>query len=342
MKKIKIIGAGLSGLSAGITLAKNGYDVEIYERNKDVGRRFNGDLQGLENWSEKTDVIVDLKNMNIETDFYYTSCSEFYISDGLKKQKIVFGRPIFYLIKRGAADDSLDQALKKQALKSGAVIFFNKTISVAEADIIATGPIMNKICAMANGIVFKTKAPDIIISLINQKAAPKGYGYLLIVNGYGCLATVLFGEFEKINSCFHKIEKIISNLVQFDIVNPKKFGGIGGFSVKNIFQKENRIYIGEAAGLQDKLWGFGMRSAIKSGYLAAQSIINHQNYEKIAQKEFGKKIKASLVNRFIWEKVILKNFKVPSSTIRAPLKSLYSFYNFNFLQKIMYPFIKKD
>jgi flavin-dependent dehydrogenase len=340
-RKIKIIGAGLSGLSAGIILSKNGYDVEIYERNADVGGRFHGDFQGLENWTEKTDVIDDIKGMNIETDFNYYPQSGFYVSDGLKIQKVISGKPSFYLVKRGVQDDSLDQALKRQALNSGVTIFFNKTIPSAEADIIATGPIMDKICAVANGIVFNTKASDIIMLLFDQKAAPKGYGYLIIQNGSGCLVTVLFDEFKRANSCFKETKRLFSNLTDFNIENPRIMGGVGGFSVHNIFQKDNVLYVGEAAGLQDKLWGFGMRSAIRSGCLAAQSIIHNHNYEKLARNEFSNKLKASLVNRFIWEKRIVNKYKVTEKIIEAPSDKLYSFHNFNFMQKIIYPFLKK-
>ena len=53
MKEVKILGAGLSGLTAAINLAQIGYKVDVYEKNKDVGMRFHGDLQGLENWSKK-------------------------------------------------------------------------------------------------------------------------------------------------------------------------------------------------------------------------------------------------------------------------------------------------
>ena len=306
-----------------------------------MGWRFYGDMQGLENWSEKNDVMDDLRGMNIETNFNYSPHSEFYISDGSRKQKVISNKPAFYLVKRGVEDDSLDQALKRQALKLGTVIFFNQTIPSAEANIIAIGPIMNKIFAIASGIVFNTKASDIVICLINHKAAPKGYGYLLITNGYGCLTTVLFDEFAKVKNCFNETKNLISNVTNFNIENPKIINGVGGFSVNNIFQEGDVFYIGEAAGLQDKLWGFGMRSAIRSGYLAAQSIINHQSYKEIAQKEFGKKVKASLVNRFIWEKMILKKFEVPTEIIKTPYKKLYSFYNFNLLQKIIYPFLKK-
>ena len=64
-----ILGAGLSGLTTAINLAKEGFKVDVYEKNKDVGMRFHGDLQGLENWSEKRDVLEELKEMSIETNF---------------------------------------------------------------------------------------------------------------------------------------------------------------------------------------------------------------------------------------------------------------------------------
>jgi phytoene dehydrogenase-like protein len=37
MKEMKILGAGLSGLTAAINLAKEGYRVDVYEKYKDVG-----------------------------------------------------------------------------------------------------------------------------------------------------------------------------------------------------------------------------------------------------------------------------------------------------------------
>ncbi len=63
---IKVLGAGISGLTAAINLSKAGYKVEVFERNSDCGQRFGGDMQGLENWSEKSDVLDDLKRMGIK------------------------------------------------------------------------------------------------------------------------------------------------------------------------------------------------------------------------------------------------------------------------------------
>jgi protoporphyrinogen oxidase len=57
MQHVKILGAGPSGLSAAINLAKNDYKVDIFEKNKDVGGTVKKNLQGLENWSEKIDAL---------------------------------------------------------------------------------------------------------------------------------------------------------------------------------------------------------------------------------------------------------------------------------------------
>lgn len=38
MKSVKILGAGISGLTAAINLAKAGYDVKVFEKNSDAGK----------------------------------------------------------------------------------------------------------------------------------------------------------------------------------------------------------------------------------------------------------------------------------------------------------------
>ena len=70
MKSVKILGAGPAGLAAAINLSQNGYNVDIFERNLDVGNNINGNLQGLENWSGDQDVIEEFKKMNIKTNFH--------------------------------------------------------------------------------------------------------------------------------------------------------------------------------------------------------------------------------------------------------------------------------
>ncbi|RLF88431.1 hypothetical protein DRN43_05810 [Thermococci archaeon] len=66
MKKVKILGGGVSGLTCAINLAREGVDVEVYEIRPNSGCRFHGDFQGLENWSSHQDALRDLQGKNID------------------------------------------------------------------------------------------------------------------------------------------------------------------------------------------------------------------------------------------------------------------------------------
>lgn len=66
---IQIGGAGPAGLAAAITLAKAGRCVLIHEAQGEVGHRFDGDFQWLENWSTQQDVLDLLRETGITTEF---------------------------------------------------------------------------------------------------------------------------------------------------------------------------------------------------------------------------------------------------------------------------------
>lgn len=98
----QILGAGLSGLTGAVNLAKNGYKVDVYEKNKDVGMSFHGDIQGLENWPEKKDILEELTEMNVDIDFDCAPFSNVILTNGSKAKEISSRRPLFYLSKRGS------------------------------------------------------------------------------------------------------------------------------------------------------------------------------------------------------------------------------------------------
>ena len=66
-RRIDILGAGLSGLSAATILARGGYDVHVHEIRKDSGARFDGDFQGLENWSSDTDFFDEMREWGLDS-----------------------------------------------------------------------------------------------------------------------------------------------------------------------------------------------------------------------------------------------------------------------------------
>lgn len=343
MSAIKIAGAGLSGLAAAINIAKFGIDAEVFELNNDCGCRFHGDLQGLENWSYDEDALSHLESMNIKTNFYYKPASSVIITNPSESMPVTTKKPLFYLLKRGTCRDSLDQSLKKQALNAGVKINFSKKLDETEADIVATGPLGKKIFGVDSGIVFKTNMPDTFEMLLDDKMAYKGYSYLLVLDGYACLCTVLFDSFKKVHECFNKTKDFFVKKYSLEVKNPKPVGGVGHFSIKPSFVNGRSMYVGESAGIQDMLFGFGIRSSLHSGYLAAQSIAHHKDYlssyKKIAEKTFSSKIKASFVNRFFWSRLgkdylfvmrVLKNRKDPLNLIKKA-------YTYNLAHRVCYP-----
>ena len=64
---IHILGAGLSGLAAATILAKAGRNVVVHEIRKDSGARFDGDFQGLENWTQSRDFFDEMKEWGLST-----------------------------------------------------------------------------------------------------------------------------------------------------------------------------------------------------------------------------------------------------------------------------------
>jgi len=189
-KPIKILGAGISGLTAAINLAKAGYKVEVYEKTSETGTRFHQDLQGIENWSEDIDSLKEIKNMNLQLNFHYKPFKHVLYKLDDEKHNVNYKKPFFYLVQRGPKGDTLDQGLKKQALKLKVQIFYNKTIPEEKADIIATGPFKSNFKAFAKGITFETNFKDIAVGVIDKKTSQREYAYLLVDNDYGVICSI--------------------------------------------------------------------------------------------------------------------------------------------------------
>lgn len=106
---VKIAGAGISGLTSAIVLAKAGYKVKVFERNDDIGKRFNEDFQGLMNWGFNRDVLEFMKDIGLETNFWNKPIGEMEIfGPDNYKQLFQMRKPFSYLVRRGVQKESLD------------------------------------------------------------------------------------------------------------------------------------------------------------------------------------------------------------------------------------------
>lgn len=341
-KAIKIIGGGgISGLTAAINLAKSGYFVNIYEKNPDCGMRFNGGLQGIENWSEKIDALDELKSSNLKIEFMTQPFREVIFQEGEETIENEYQKPFFYLVRRGNSVDSLDQSLKKQAISLGVKIFFNKKIDVSDADIVATGPFESRLKGFIKGIRFRTDFRNIAIGLSSKGTSTKAYAYLLVANGIGCICSC--SELLESTNLNKNLKEAVGFFKKKYNIYFKDIEPIGGYSTAHLTRRYKiggKLYVGEAAGLQDYLFGFGIRYAIQSGFLAADSIINNYDYKKAAEKKFEKRMKIAIVNRLIWRKFEDANYKLPALLFRIFRNrvSLFSkIYNGDIFRQILFP-----
>ncbi len=139
-KGINIVGAGPTGPTCAIVLAQAGKKVMVREWHADVGHRFHDDFQGLENWTNPMDALDELASSGISTEFAYHGMNEGVVFDSQAKPYRVHGeRPLFYLLRRGADDGTLDRALLDQAIGAGVEVRFNDRVTSTSSEMVLAG-----------------------------------------------------------------------------------------------------------------------------------------------------------------------------------------------------------
>ncbi len=303
-KEINILGAGISGLACAIIFRKNGYVVNVYEKQKNIGSRFNEDWQGIENWSEDIDVLKQIESYGIDISFEYSHLTSEYIHLG-KRKKLVNLEQSVYLVRRGKKDGTLDKSLLDQARKIGVNVYFNSKVldDSIPIHVNATGP-KSSTMGLAKGIKFTTTSNDSYHMAFGVNIAKGYYSYLVIKDGHGTIATMFNRKLSGRADEF--LENTISLFADYvdkrELSSGKKFGGYGHFEIKKSpYDPNGALLIGEAGGFQDYFLGFGMRYAFQSAYFAAKSIIDNQSYEELVRINLHKKMKHSVWNRSVFE-----------------------------------------
>ena len=300
VQPIEIAGAGPAGLAAAITLARVGRRVVVHEAQREVGYRFQRDLQGLENWTTEQDVLLALEQLGITTGFEFLPCREGTVFDAWDHAYTTHSaEPLFYMIERGPNSGSLDTALLNQALALGVEVRFNSRLDKLQGPgILAIGPKVAD--AIAVGYHFDTSMADGFWVICDQKLAPQGYAYLLVMNGKGTVKSCMFSGFKQEKAYVARTVEAFQRLLGLEMVNPRPHGGVGNFRLPATALSGKHPVAGEFAGFQDTLWGFGIRHAIQSGVFAARSLLEGHDYDILWRRALAPLIETSVVNRALY------------------------------------------
>lgn len=294
----QIAGAGPAGLAAAITLAAHGRRVVVHEMREKVGYRFRDDFQGLENWTTEEDVLESFRELGITTDFRRTPCYSVTAFDAWRKSyEIKSSVPLLYMVERGSSAGSFDIALLEQARSCGVEVRFGSRIdSLNGPGVYAEGPGMANI--LADGYHFKTSMPDGFRFILDSNLAPRGYAYLLIINGRGNVKSCMPAGFRHKKEYVKRTVEAFKKLAGMEMIDPKPHGGVGSARMVGSALDGIHPIAGEQAGFQDHIWGFGMRMAVISGVLAARSLLDGANYDGLWKRELGGFMSTSAFNRF--------------------------------------------
>ncbi len=329
-KTIKIAGGGIAGLTAAIQLKKSGLDPIIFEKESQIGGNRHGDYEGLENWIFDQSMneffgqsgfdFSQITSIPINRFRVHTSTSSSFM--------IHHHRPFFHMVKRGSGKTDLDTALYRQCRFAG-VQFEMGNSAPNDCDIIATGT--TKAAAYIRGINFDTSLSDQVHLLLGHEFAPKGYAYLIILDGKGTLATA----YKKPGD--NQVDPLQNSKDYFKeygitISDGNPFGSRGSFSLP--FGGLKYPYkIGEAGGFQDYLFGFGIRMSMASGGGAALSILGRHKEAKRVMKDLNRMRRLSFVNRMLYERLNdhqMAAFAKKLSEVSDPLTILSGAYSWNF------------
>ncbi len=346
-EEIHILGAGLSGLAAATLLARSGKEVHVHELRKDSGARFDGDFQGIENWTGDTDFFDELEEWGFDNKEFKSD--SFGIIDLIHPDDTISNPKTdgvaFRVIERGTADHTIDQGFKRMAIESGATIHYGAKRSPEECQIVAAGP--RESSAVAFGEIFETSHENIVAFQLNDKLAPGAYSYLIIIDGIGLICTCLWRKQRNSGRYLDETIAWYEENYSLDRRPIKRVGGKGDFGIPTKYVHEGRYYVGEAGGLQDFMWGFGMRYAITSGVLAAKAIMGECDYEKEVRKRLVPLVKASAINRFLMNRVGDRGFKmVANQWMRDQkrkgdgLKFMQWLYKPGLARKALWPIVK--
>ncbi len=292
--KVKIEGAGLSGLAAGAVLATEGHEVVFYDKKEEFDCPEH--ISAVRNYSNFS-IMNELEKRGLEEIEHNGLIRNTFRHSPNYCSKATGEQPIFYLFNRGSDRDTLEGQLYRRAKNEGAKFRFNSNCS--DPDIVATGSSRPDIVGFGYNYRDLNMDRDELHVFYNNDYASKGYVYVTKTDKCGTIAAVSFEDnFNELRENFEKFLK--KDSVQGLVDRRERIESIAGYATYDVprtAEKDGSLYTGEAAGFQDPSKGFGIYYALMSGFLAAKAINEDKDYDNLWKNEFGEKLKKQYIRR---------------------------------------------
>jgi len=314
-KRIKILGAGVSGLTAAIYLAQKGIAVDIYEKNDSVGNPYGYHISAVK--TGKISLADEMAQYGIEIKPSNKITKVLKISAFSSKETV---GEIYHIFERGNSSKSLENQLYTLADKLNVKFHFNIKTIPDELDIIATGCPVNKKNILGTGNIYNSEGSNLngnrVILIYDNKIIPSGYISVIPTNSRFLVLAVSFSDLNiksmqnRLDSALKRIE-ILNNLIKRSALM-RKVTGWGFYNGNPIDNCEDNgiLYTGESAGFQDARRGFGIRYAMLSGIFAAKSIVNAKDYKTYLNNFFGNEFENTFKYRIAVSESNNKNEKI--------------------------------
>jgi len=298
--KITIVGAGLSGMVAGINLAREGYEVEMWEGAKSIGQ-----LEDFHPSVHATPAnphrISNYINIDITPGFI--PCRRFVMH--VEDQPYELNVENFYVVERGGRKSSLDNYLYQICLDCGITFRFNTLVKrledIPERAIIATGfgkEAMEAIGVpymVGSGVYARKKLDDPRYTDCCMGWSGKytsDYGYLSVVNELMFFTAFTRGELTEKQVEDAKAHLIATEGLEFPKWTYHK-GHIPLLDADSLrLFKGSRILTGTVSGMIDPAGLFGIHGALIAGRIAAWAVtdtekalyefkLQNKNYQRV-------------------------------------------------------------
>jgi flavin-dependent dehydrogenase len=301
-RSITIAGGGLSGLAIAVLLARGGATVEVFDRRAGGGGRFHDGWQIIENGSCETDALDELESTGFALAGDVVPATRAVFLDGLGGiHEVGSGHPYAYFIRRGGGEGSLDTTVRRMALEAGVAV--REGVPAPRAvDVVATGP--RQADGAAREVVFASDLPDTIAVLFDPEVTPTGYAYLFCLRGQGTFGVAQVRGTAGLRASHGRAWQRFREVFGAFAVRDERTGGqFMNFCLpRGLRDADGRWYVGEAAGVQDFLFGLGNRLAFRSAAIAAGGLGASWDEARF-RSELLRPMRHSIALRFVYERL---------------------------------------